>query len=235
MERRQFLRAARWPPAPRSWVRSAMPGPAPRRACTDARSWSTSTARRSGSRDLAPKTNYVFQYPLRGHAVLPAQPRPAGGAPPTAYCAPTARRYAWTGGVGPAHSSFRSRRSARTSSPIRRATSRSSASSGALADLRRQRDPLLRRPQRLRSRRGRARRRGPAPQPLAAILLEYDGATDERRGAGHRRRRAVRCVLPEVRLQADDGVRPGQGAAMPVGATTVVRELTQYCRQTIQC
>ena len=75
---------------------------------------------------------------------------------------------------------------------------------------------------------------GPAPQPLAAILLEYE---PERGGLA-----AVGTVGAE---QFDDFFRKydfkltleyGQGhAKQPVGETTVVRELAQYCRQTIRC
>jgi len=74
---------------------------------------------------------------------------------------------------------------------------------------------------------------GPAPQPLAAIVLEHDSATDE---------------LVAVATQGAEQFEPffqkydfrltmeyGQRARDLVRDRSVVRELTQYCRQTIEC
>jgi hypothetical protein len=75
---------------------------------------------------------------------------------------------------------------------------------------------------------------GPAPQPLAAILLDYDPATDELAALG--------TVGPEqfdaffAKYDFKLALDHGQGKARrPVGASAVVRELAQYCKQTIQC
>ena len=75
---------------------------------------------------------------------------------------------------------------------------------------------------------------GPAPQPLAAILLEYDAATDELAALGTVGAEQFDAFFTkyEFKLALDHG----QGKAQrPVGASAVVRELAQYCKQTIQC
>jgi hypothetical protein len=75
---------------------------------------------------------------------------------------------------------------------------------------------------------------GPAPQPLAAILLDYDAATDGLAALG-----TIGAEQFDAFFQKYDfklTMEYGQGnARRPIGTTTVVRELTQYCRQTIQC
>jgi hypothetical protein len=75
---------------------------------------------------------------------------------------------------------------------------------------------------------------GPAPQPLAAILLDYDGATDGVAALGTVGAEQFDAFFRKYDFKLT--MEYGQGKArMPVGATTVVRELTQYCRQTIRC
>jgi Rieske Fe-S protein len=75
---------------------------------------------------------------------------------------------------------------------------------------------------------------GPAPQPLAAILLEYDPATDELSALGTVGAEQFDAFFRkyEFKLALDHGQAQAQ---KPVGGTAVVRELTQYCKQTIQC
>jgi hypothetical protein len=75
---------------------------------------------------------------------------------------------------------------------------------------------------------------GPAPQPLAGILLEYDPATDELSALGTVGAEQFEAFFRkyEFKLALDHGQARAQ---KPVGATTVVRELAQYCKQTIQC
>ena len=75
---------------------------------------------------------------------------------------------------------------------------------------------------------------GPAPQPLAAIVLDYDPATDGL---------VARATLGAEQFDAffakydfKLALEHGQGKArQPVGERSVVRELAQYCRQTISC
>lgn len=75
---------------------------------------------------------------------------------------------------------------------------------------------------------------GPAPQPLAAILLDYDGERDELAATGTLGAEQFEAFFRkyDFRLALDYGAGK---ARLPVGATTVVRQLNEYCRQTIQC
>ena len=75
---------------------------------------------------------------------------------------------------------------------------------------------------------------GPAPQPLAAILLDHDPATDELAALGTVGAEQFDAFFRkyEFKLALDHGPAKARG---PVGATAVVRELAQYCKQTIQC
>lgn len=186
------------------------------------------------ARALVAETNYVFHYPYAGTPCFLLNL----GRPATA--APTLRRedgatYAWQGGVGPlrtivAFSAICAHKLAyptRDVSFIRYQPQRSATSDAHVIHC--CADHSVYDP-------GDGGRvlAGPAPQPLAAIVLAYDAAADELA--------AVATVGPEqfdaffgkyeFRLALDHG----QGRARrPVGETTVVRELAQYCRQTIQC
>jgi hypothetical protein len=75
---------------------------------------------------------------------------------------------------------------------------------------------------------------GPAKQPLAAILLEYDPKTDELLAVG-----TVGGELFEEFFAKYDfklAMEHGQNKArQAVGSTTVVTELTQFCQQEIHC
>ena len=75
---------------------------------------------------------------------------------------------------------------------------------------------------------------GPAPQPLAAILLEYDAAQDALAAIGTLGAEQFDAFFRKYEFKL--AMEYGEGKARrPIGATTVVRELAQYCRQTIQC
>jgi Rieske Fe-S protein len=75
---------------------------------------------------------------------------------------------------------------------------------------------------------------GPAPQPLAAIVLDYDPERDALFALGTVGTEQFDAFFRkyDFRLALDYGA--GR-AKLPVGATTVVRPLTEYCRQTIDC
>jgi Rieske Fe-S protein len=75
---------------------------------------------------------------------------------------------------------------------------------------------------------------GPAPQPLAAILLDYDAASDELAALGTLGAEQFDAFFKkyEFKLAMDHGQAKAQKA---IGGTSVVRELAQYCKQTIQC
>jgi len=74
---------------------------------------------------------------------------------------------------------------------------------------------------------------GPAPQPLAAILLEYQPATDELFAVGTLGGEMFNDFFEkfEFKLAMEHGGR----VRTAVGGETVVRELDQYCRQQVRC
>ena len=75
---------------------------------------------------------------------------------------------------------------------------------------------------------------GPAPQPLAAILLEYDEDSDGLTALGTVGAEQFDRFFAKYDFKL--GMEYGQGKAkMPVGGATVVRELAQFCKQTVQC
>ena len=77
-------------------------------------------------------------------------------------------------------------------------------------------------------------RSGPAPQPLAAILLEHDAATDAIHAIGTAGAEQFDAFFDKYEFKL--AMEYGQGKArLPVGARTTVHELVNYCRQTIQC
>ncbi|MEO8145776.1 MAG: (2Fe-2S)-binding protein [Betaproteobacteria bacterium] len=73
---------------------------------------------------------------------------------------------------------------------------------------------------------------GPAPQPLAAILLEHDANTDELTAVGTVGGEMFNQFFAkyEIRLSLEGGA-PRASAA----ATTVVHEMENYCRQQVKC
>ena len=75
---------------------------------------------------------------------------------------------------------------------------------------------------------------GPAPQPLAAILLDYDPERDALFALGTVGAEQFDAFFRkyDFRLALDYGA---ERAKRPGGATTIVRPLTEYCRQTIDC
>ena len=74
---------------------------------------------------------------------------------------------------------------------------------------------------------------GPAPQPLAAILLDYDSKSDGLYALGTLGGELFNEFFSkyEFRLAVDHG---GQARAA-VGGNCIVSELTAYCRQQVQC
>ena len=73
---------------------------------------------------------------------------------------------------------------------------------------------------------------GPAPQPLAAILLEHDAKTDELSAVGTLGGEMFNQFFAkyEVKLSLE-GVTPRAAAA----TTSVVYEMENYCRQQVKC
>jgi len=74
---------------------------------------------------------------------------------------------------------------------------------------------------------------GPAPQPLAAILLEHDPKSDELTAVGTLGGEMFNQFFAkyEFRLALENGGSPRTAAS----ATCVVQELENYCRQQVQC
>ena len=74
---------------------------------------------------------------------------------------------------------------------------------------------------------------GPAPQPLAAILLEHDAKTDELTAVGTLGGEMFNQFFAkyEFRLTLEHGSTPRKAAA----ATCVVEAMENYCRQQVKC
>jgi Rieske Fe-S protein len=186
------------------------------------------------ARALAAETNYIFHYPFvatpcfllnLGRAAVPEG---------------TLRRedgttYDWSGGVGPARAivAFSAICAHKLTYPTRdisfiRYQPRRSATSDAqvihCCSDHSVYDPAS----------GARVLAGPAPQPLAAILLEYDPATDELAALGTVGAEQFDAFYRkyEFKLAMEHG---GTKARNPVRDTAVVRELTDFCKQTIQC
>jgi Rieske Fe-S protein len=186
------------------------------------------------ARALIAETNYVFHYPFVGTpCFLLNLGRPVAAAA-------TLRRddgttYAWRGGVGPARTivafsaicAHKLAYPTRDVSFIRYQPQRSATSDAQVIHCCADHsvyDPAF----------GARVLAGPAPQPLAAILLDYDAATDELAAQGTTGAEQFDAFFKkyEFKLALDHGQ---DKARRPVGASAVVRELAQYCKQTIQC
>ena len=74
---------------------------------------------------------------------------------------------------------------------------------------------------------------GPAPQPLAAILLEHDAQTDELFAVGTLGGELFNEFFDKYafRLQLEHGA----DARAAVNGTCMVRPLEEFCRQQVQC
>jgi Rieske Fe-S protein len=184
---------------------------------------------------LALHTNYVFHYP---YAATPCFLLRLGG--PVEGSA-TLRRgdgasYAWRGGVGPdrslvAFSAICAHKLAyptREVSFIRYQRDRSPTSSGHVIHCCADHsvyDPAE----------GARVIAGPAPQPLAAIVLEHDPARDEVHAVGTLGAEQFDAFFAHygVKLALEYG-STAKARSLVDGPATV-RELTRYCRNTIQC
>jgi arsenite oxidase small subunit len=75
---------------------------------------------------------------------------------------------------------------------------------------------------------------GPAPQPLAAIILDYDANGDTLVAVGTVGAEQFDAFFRKYEFRL--ALEYGEGKARrPVGTRTVVKELAEYCRNTIQC
>jgi len=75
---------------------------------------------------------------------------------------------------------------------------------------------------------------GPAPQPLSAILLEYDPKTDGLQAVGTLGGELYDAFFAkyEFKLALDYG---GDKARRQISGRAVVRELQQFCKQQVRC
>ena len=186
------------------------------------------------ARRLAPRTNYVFSYPYAGTpCFLLDLGAPVEATPPLLRA--DGSSYAWNGGVGPrrsivAYSAICAHKLAyptREVSFIRFQAERSATSDGNVIHCCADHsvyDPSA----------GARVVSGPAPQPLAAILLEYDAERDALAAVGTVGAEQFEAFFLKYDFKL--AMEYGQGnAKQPVGEITVLRELAQYCRQTIRC
>ena len=185
------------------------------------------------ARRLASETNYVFHYPFESTpCFLLKLPRSAAAA--ASLVRDDGQRYAWSGGVGAdrsvvAFSAICAHKLAyptREVSFIRYQKDRSATSSGAVIHCCADHsvyDPLQ----------GARVVSGPATQPLAAILLEHDPATDGLAATGTIGAEQFDAFFRKYEMKL--GLEYGGKARLPVGDKSVVRELSAYCRTTIQC
>ena len=183
---------------------------------------------------LMPETNYVFHYPYAATPCLLLKlSRPI--AAPAALKRQDGSEYAWRGGVGRernivAFSAICAHKLAyptREVSFIRYQPERSPTSGAHVIHCCADHsvyDPAE----------GARVVSGPAPQPLAAILLEYDAAQDSLFALGTVGAEQFDAFFDKYRVRL--ALEYGEGRARTnVAATSIVRELTNYCRTTIQC
>ncbi|MBS0337617.1 MAG: Rieske 2Fe-2S domain-containing protein [Proteobacteria bacterium] len=74
---------------------------------------------------------------------------------------------------------------------------------------------------------------GPAPQPLAAILLDYDAKTDELFATGTMGGEMFSQFFAKYEFKL--AMELGAAARQAVAGTAVVSELDTYCRQQVRC
>ena len=181
------------------------------------------------------ETNYVFQYPFAATPCFLL--RLASSVSP----APSLRRergpsYVAPGGVGPRHdlvafSAICAHKLAyptRDVSFIRYQRKRSATSSGNVIHCCADHsvyDPAA----------GARVVAGPAPQPLACIALEHDVARDELYAIGTVGAEQFDPFFEKYAMKLALEYGSLVRAHALVSDTTVVRELTEYCRNTIQC
>jgi len=183
---------------------------------------------------LPANTNYVFQYPYAATPCFLLNLGHPAGATPSLRRA-DGEVYRWDGGTGPSRSivafsaicAHKLAYPTRDVSFIRFQRDRSPTSDGKVIHCCADHsvyDPAS----------GARVLSGPAPQPLAAILLEYEPSRDALYALGTVGAEQFDSFFRKYDFKLALEYGPGK-AKVPIGPTTVVREMTQYCRQTIQC
>ncbi|MFI4888437.1 MAG: hypothetical protein ACHP7B_06780, partial [Burkholderiales bacterium] len=76
---------------------------------------------------------------------------------------------------------------------------------------------------------------GPAPQPLACVALEHDAARDELYALGTIGAEQFGPFFEKYAMKLSLEYGSVERARAPITGETVMRELTSYCRNTIEC
>lgn len=183
---------------------------------------------------IEPEVNYVFQYPFEATPCLLVKLRRAVTAP-ASLKRENGATYAWQGGIGRernavAFSAICAHKLAyptREVSFIRYQRDASATSGGRVIHCCADHsvyDPAE----------GARVVSGPAPQPLAAIVLEHDAADDGVYATGTVGAEQFDAFFEKYRMKL--ALEYGEARAKrPVGETTIVREMSTYCRTTVQC
>jgi len=74
---------------------------------------------------------------------------------------------------------------------------------------------------------------GPAPQPLAAVLLEWDAGSDQLHAVGTRGGEMFDAFFDKYAAKLQ--IETGSGTRKPSGATVVVQPAASYSRQWLSC
>jgi len=74
---------------------------------------------------------------------------------------------------------------------------------------------------------------GPAPQPLAAVVLEWDAASDQLHAVGTRGGEMFDAFFEKYAMKLQ--LETGSGVRKPSGATAIVRPAAIYSRQWLSC
>jgi len=180
------------------------------------------------------RVNFLFHYPFAGTPCFLlnlGQPLDAGAPLRTS----NARTYRWPGGVGPQRNivAYSAICPHRLSYPTRQIS---------FISYRAEPSPRTKHQQVIRCcseyseydpARGAAVVGGPAPQPLAAILLDYDPQADALYAVGTLGGEMFEKFFSKFGFQLS--MQFGGRERQPVGDQCVVVEMTQYCRQEVRC
>lgn len=183
--------------------------------------------------DLKPQVNYVFHYPFEATpAFLLDLGKPAA---PQALSTQARDSYQWPGGVGGkrsivAFSAICSHQLVYPTKDVSFISFRKSRAQRGVQDQlihccadHSQYDPA----------RGAQVLSGPAPQPLAAVLLVHDAKADTLTATGTLGGELFDAFFQKYAMKLSLDVGPK--ARNAVGAQAVVRELDKFCRNNVQC